>query len=143
MSDRIPTLVPAMMAANETDAIHTFSNGTEGYGWMDANCHLCALYLDEGPAGEYCTFEEAMILNLVTPQMAAHFGWTPDPEFPEYWNAPEECPHKKDRPEDGSDWTPPPEIDPTQLVLLADPTEDAAGLVEVASPEPSFAGVSG
>lgn len=30
-----------------TRGIHTFSNGTAGYGWMECNCFECWFYADD------------------------------------------------------------------------------------------------
>ena len=122
------------LIAKEGDAIHTFSNGTEGYGWMDCYCYECAYYPPDGPAGEYCALECALLLGEVSPDLARLFGF--EQREPKYgprdgWCMGEQsCRFFKQKEDRGDgEWTPPPPPpDPNQLVLIADPTEDAAVL---------------
>lgn len=123
--------------------IHTFSNGSEWDGWASGNCFEC-WYYDVECAGALCAFEAASFLHMVTPDLARLFGWTQRTE--EYgpasgWEPPQTCPFFRARADDdGDDNPPPPPPDPAQLVLIADPTEDAAlitdapVLVEVETP---------
>jgi hypothetical protein len=82
----------------------------------------------DGTAGEYCAFEAASLLGIVSPELATMFGWIQSET--QYgprdgWDAPKRCAFFLKR-QDGDDSPPPAPPDPAQLVLLADPTEDAA-----------------
>jgi hypothetical protein len=57
--------------------------------------------------------------------LARWFGWTESPDYPGSFDYPSVCPLRKS-PDDNDDRPAPPPPDPAQLVLLADPTEDAA-----------------
>ena len=133
---------PALLAGKD-EAIHTFSNGTDGYGWMECNCFDCRFYEHEGNAGEYCAFEAAAMLDMVTPEMARLFGWTQ--HTTEYgplsgWRPPQQCAFFHERPEnDDDDSAPPPPPDPYQLVLIADPTE-ILGQITVPRDVPALTG---
>lgn len=103
--------------------IHTFSNGTEHEIWAERNCYDCRFY-DPDAAGA-CAFEGAAMIGMVSPALAEMFGWKRDAEYPDSWDAPDQCAFYHD----GDDDTPDaPEPDPSQLVLLADPTEDATAI---------------
>jgi hypothetical protein len=118
-----------LLALKPRTGIHTFSNGTAGYGWMDCNCFECHYYPMEGPAGELCAFEAAMMAGWVTPELAEMFGWTRSEKYPDSWHAPRLCPFFKQRPDpddNGDVPPPPPDPDPLQLVLIVDPSEDIA-----------------
>lgn len=131
---RPPSLSQAMergLIDGKETGFHCFSNGTEYEGWAANNCHECAYWPPEGPAGEYCALEAAMLMDWVTPELAQLFDFKeiaiPTKDgigFPTKSDCRFFKP-KEDR-EDG-EWTePPPPPDPDQFVLLADPTEDAA-----------------
>jgi hypothetical protein len=138
---RPPTLAEAAMRgllADDSMGIHTFSNGTEYEGWADGNCWSCWFW-DEDEAGARCAFEAAAFLDQVSPALAALYGWTERSwawrwlgkekgqiKVPSY-TPPSQCPFFRNRTDsDGDDNAPPPDPDPLQLVLIADPTEDAA-----------------
>jgi len=132
--------VPHLLAKSPSEGLHTFSNATEGLGWMEHNCFRCWHYEHEEPAGELCTFEMAAMVSLVSAPMMRHFGWVEDAEYPDCYEPPDTCAQLSPRPERNDDDndgpaperpTPP---DPRQLVLIADPTEDAAQIVH--APEP-------
>lgn len=120
-----------LLATDKEQAIHTFSNGTEGHGWMEDQCCVCAYWPPEGPAGEYCALECAMMLGQVSPELVQLFGFKQ--RETKYgprsgWDmSSQTCGFFKEKPDsDDGEWTPPPPPpDPNQLVLLADPTEDA------------------
>lgn len=129
------------LVAEEKQGIHTFSNGTEWECWASGNCLSCRWYELDGQAGEFCAFECASMLDLVSPEMAQLFGWTQNPEYATYqgahdpipgrhgWESPDSCRFFKDRTDDedgGRSRSPDP--DPLQLVLIADPTEAIAGI---------------
>ncbi|MDP9203473.1 MAG: hypothetical protein M3P26_16320 [Gemmatimonadota bacterium] len=109
--------------------IHTFSNGSEWDSWSSGNCLECRFF-DPDTMGELCAFEGASFMHMVTPELATMFGWVQDPKWDKPddhrsgWDAPEECPFFSDRNDEHGE--PPPDPDPQQLVLIADPTEDIA-----------------
>lgn len=115
--------------------IHTFSNGTEWEYWASGNCLSCWFYRLDGDAGEFCAFEAAALLDTVSPELATLFGWKRHEQYADSWVSPDECTFFKERPDGDDDSPPPPPVDPLQLNLLADPTEDAALIVAVDSPE--------
>lgn len=124
--------------------VHTFSNGSEGDAWMEPNCYACRFYEREGRAGEFCAFEAAAFLHQVSPELATLFGWTRNEKYPEEFDAPESCRFFRSRDEDNGERprrsTP---TDPAQLVLIADPTEDAATITAPAIPAPRSFDFSG
>lgn len=116
--------------ASEGQDVHTFSNGTDWECWASGNCFQCR-YWDEDKAGALCAFECAASLHSVSPKLAALFGWTHNEKYGprDGWHAPDRCAFFSPRTDnDGNDIPLPPEPDPLQLNLLADPTEDAARL---------------
>lgn len=125
------TLVEArrqqLLAKHHTLGVYTFSNGDEWRSWADQNCYECAHY-DPDVAG-LCAFEPAAFMHIVTPDLARLFGWLQDAQYDEPddhrhgWKAPQTCPFLKRRNDD--DRPPAPDPDPLQLVLIADPREDA------------------
>jgi hypothetical protein len=125
-----PTLVEAEARGLLVEkGIHTFSNGTERCGWQECNCFDCWFWPYEGPAGEYCAFEAGIDLGEISPALARMFGWVESEKYPGSFEAPRECPFFKQRPEpgdNGEEILPPPPPDPNQLVLIADPNEDAS-----------------
>lgn len=132
--------------------IYTFSNGTEWEIWAEGNCFECMYWDYDGPAGKYCAFEAASMLHIATPELAEMFGWLQNPKYANYraphdkgerccgWASPDQCAcfKQRERDDDGNDLPPPPPPDPLQLVLIADPTEDAAALID--APVEAFAG---
>lgn len=128
------------LLAPENDAVHTFSNGTEWECWASGNCFVCRRW-DEDEAGKYCAFEFAALLHHVSPDLARLFGWPYDAEAEQKYgirsafDAPDECRFLLRRDNDEDREPPPPPPDPNQLVLIADPTEDAALLRHVSAPE--------
>lgn len=117
----------------DAKGIHTFSNGTSWHLWADHNCFECRRYDAEGRAGEYCAFEGAALLGSVSPALAMLFGWIQtETEYGPLsgWDAPDRCAHLLPRNGDDDNEPPPPPPDPNQLVLIADPTEDAAMMIE-------------
>ncbi len=124
-----------LTTVDKSVAIHTFSNGSERDGWASGNCHACKFY-DPDVMGAKCAFEGASFLGMVTPELAELFGWEQDPKWDEPtdhrhgWNYPKACPFFRDRKDDSDNEGPrAPDPDPNQLVLLADPTEDAARIL--------------
>lgn len=120
--------------------IYTFSNGTAWDCWASGNCYDCWYYADV--AGEGCAFEGAALMGVVSPDLARLFGWTQNAKYDKAddhrhgWHAPDRCPFFRARlNDDGEDNPPPPDPDPLQLVLLADPSEDAALVVASETPE--------
>ena len=105
-------------------AAHTFSHGTEWDLWADRNCYACAHY-NESKMGA-CALEGAALLHLASPALLELFGWTRDAQYPESFDYPEVCGFFRQRDTDEGTQSPPPFVDPSQMVLLADPTEDAA-----------------
>lgn len=131
------------LLVDDDHGIHTFSNGTDWECWASGNCLKCWYWPPDGPAGEFCAFEAASLLHSVSPELARLFGWAQMEKYATYdaprdpkgshrhgWIKPDECPCFLERPEKGEggddDPPPPPRPDPTQLVLIADPTEDAS-----------------
>lgn len=134
---RPPTMQEAQergLVVDEKHGIHTFSNGTEWEGWAEGMCLSC-WYWDPDCAGGSCAFEGAALLHGVSPELARLFGF--EQKNAEYgprdgWRiAEQDCRFFKQRPEKGDDGEtppPPPDPDPRQIVLFADPSEDAAML---------------
>lgn len=100
------------------------SNGTEGEGFVGHFCDRClhdrAVRLHEDYANG-------------CPILARAFAFKPgNPDFPDEWiqddngDNPRCTAFIEDDHDD--DWEPPPSPDPTQLVLIADPTEDIANI---------------
>ena len=127
--------------ALDGEGVHTFSNGTDWECWASGNCLSCRYYDLDGQAGEFCGFEYAAMLHFVSPDLARLFGWTQDQKYADYrgvsdvvsgrhgWNSPDRCAFFAPRTDDnGYDIPIPPDPDPAQLVLLADPTEPFANL---------------
>lgn len=123
------------------DGICTFSNGTAWDCWADGNCYECRHYDIDGTAGEMCAFEGAALLGMVSPDLARMFGWTEDAEYPGEFDEPETCRFFRQRRDENDDTPEPPEDspDPAQLVLLADPTEDAMHIVNAPVPVAALA----
>jgi hypothetical protein len=114
-----------LLAPFET-GIHSFSNGSEWDCWADRNCYRCTHYLvDPNRPDDSCALEGAAMFRRLSPALARWFGWTESPDYPGSFHYPRECPLRKS-PDDNDDRPAPPPPDPAQLVLLADPTEDAA-----------------
>lgn len=114
--------------------IHTFSNGDHWDSWASGNCFRCRFYAPNC-AGEDCAFEGAALLGSVSPELARMFGWTESAKYPGSFREPEQCPFFKERKDsDDTPTPPPPDPDPAQFVLIADPTEDAAGIREAPAP---------
>jgi hypothetical protein len=110
--------------------ITTFSNGSEWESWAAHNCETCRHYGRESSGA--CAFESAAFFGAVSPALAVLFGWTEHPKYPGSYQAPETCAFHR---EDDDDDRPPAEpTDPRQLVLLADPTEDAAIITNADAP---------
>ena len=105
--------------------IDTFSNGSEWECWADSNCLACQHY-DMERIG-LCAFEGAALMQSVSPALALLFGWTEHAEYLGSYQPPQSCRFfaDGDSDEDGPRRRATP-IDPRQLVLLADPNEDAA-----------------
>lgn len=129
------------LLAKEKEDIHTFSNGTEWECWASGNCFQCLWYDIEKPFGEGCAFESAAFLGQVSPALAILFGWKQNPKYADYqgtsdavkgrhgWQKPDTCAFFTPRKDNnGEDRAIPPEPDPLQLVLIADPTEVIAGI---------------
>ncbi len=107
------------------DGIGTFSNHSEWDAWAEGNCYRCRHY-DPESSGK-CAFEAAAFFGAVSPALAVLFGWTESPKYPGCYRKPEQCAFWTDNEGDEDRERPQtPEPDPRQLVLLADPTEDAA-----------------
>jgi hypothetical protein len=152
VSKNPPTLEQAItrgLTVDEKHGIYTFSNGTDWECWASGNCFAC-WHWDEDCAGRRCAFEGAALLSMVSPELARMFGWTrneagaaewckernePD-DLRQWWDEPNQCAFFRSRTDDhGGDNPPPPEPDPLQLVLLADPTEDIG---QVVTCDPAF-----
>lgn len=119
--------------------IHTFPNGSSWEDWADANCYRCRHWNDDGVGR--CAFEYAAFVGQASPALAQLFGWTQDPKWDRAddhtigWSAPDSCAFFLNRDERGGDRprrTKP--QNPRQLVLIADPTEDAAILTNAPVP---------
>lgn len=128
---RPPTMDEAekrgLLELDRAKAAHTFSNGEEGYGWMDNNCHGCAFF-DKECMGGLCAFEGAAQMHCASADLLRLFGWTESTEYPGSFHAPETCAffREREKGDNGEDIPLPPPPDPTQLILIADPTEDLA-----------------
>ena len=111
--------------------IHTFSNGSEWECWADNNCFECRSY-DMDQIG-LCAFVDAALMHGVSPALALLFGWTQHADYPECYEPPKACRFfaHEDSDNDGPRRSQTPPVDPRQLVLLADPTEDAAMIDDV------------
>ena len=116
--------------------IHTFSNGTDWEGWSEGNCLSCRFW-DIDCLGELCAFEGASMLGIASPELAEMFGWIQLEKYRDYepplrrhgWDRPDQCPFFHERYDDnGEEFPIPPDPDPMQLVLIADPSEDIAGI---------------
>ncbi len=121
-----PTLDEAMARGLIVEkGIHTFSNGSEWECWAGSNCDACRHY-DMERIGR-CAFEGAALMHSVSPALALLFGWSQHTEYPECYEPPQSCRFfaDGDSDEDGPRRRATP-VDPRQLVLLADPSEDAA-----------------
>ncbi len=133
-----PTLDEAQergLLTDDSQGIHTFSNGDQWDSWSAPNCERCKFF-DPAVAGKFRAFEAAAFMHCASPELARLFGWVQDVKWDEPndhrhgWDAPESCSFFCDRKDDNDDDRPPvPDPDPNQLVLLADPTEDAAAIV--------------
>lgn len=122
-----PTMVQATERGLVVDnGIHTFSNGTEWECWADGNCFDCKWY-DAERAGD-CAFEGYALLGMVSPALALLFGWTESKDYPGSYHPPESCRFFVDKDSDEGRRPTPPDPDPLQLVLIADPTEVIANL---------------
>jgi hypothetical protein len=76
------------------------------------------------------------LLGSVSPDLARLFGWIEDAEYPGEFEAPESCAFfRAKQDDDGNDIPVPPDPDPSQFVLFADPREDAAMLVSIETRE--------
>jgi hypothetical protein len=132
-----------LLAAHDK-GIHTFSNGTDWECWASGNCYNDCRYLDPDTAGALCAWEAAAMMKMVTPELSALFGieriTIPTSDgigIP----ALSDCRFFAPKHDDNGDEIPiPPDPDPNQLVLFADPTEDAA-LFNPPVLVPEFAGV--
>ncbi|HEX6924259.1 MAG TPA: hypothetical protein VF167_02460 [Longimicrobiaceae bacterium] len=141
-----PTLAEAternLLTQTDHAGIHTFSNGSEWDIWADRNCHRCRFWTADVYHEDDCALPDAGFLGMVTPELARVFGWGRDPDVAakygerSAWSYPDDCPWRqlRDDRDDGTD-PPPPEPDPHQLVLLADPTEDAALIQQAPVPQ--------
>lgn len=116
------------------------SSGTEGEGftcnWCDRCLHDRAVRVHQDYANGCDILARALMFEIEEPGYPA--------EWQRYTDGPREAfctAFKQD--DHGDDWTPPPPPDPAQLVLIADPTEDAATIqnapVEVEAPVGSAA----
>lgn len=115
--------------------IYTFSNGSEWEGWAEGNCMECRWY--DWDAMGACAFEASVMFRAVSPALAVLFGWTEREHSPGWYDAPEQCAFFAQQRGDDDD-TPPntTPADPRQLVLLADPTEDAAIITHATAEAP-------
>ena len=142
-----PTLVDAAdILAASGKGVGTFSNGADWEYWADRNCHECRFYKADGKAGELCAFEAAAFIGIVSPELAKLFGWLKDEKWPDPdgWGPPEQCAffrNREDKDEEG-EASPAPFVDPAQLVLLADPSEDASMLANAPTTDEVLASVS-
>lgn len=125
MSERRPPRMDEVEIP-DGEGIHTFSNGEEWYSWADRNCYACRWW-DEESIGS-CALEGLAFIGKVSPALAALFGWTQDPEYPECWRKPKQCAFFAQRRGDGGEDDRPvaPTIDPAQLTFL--PPDDFAGI---------------
>jgi hypothetical protein len=103
----------------------TFSNGSEWDSWSTKNCARCKFF-DPGAMGALCAFEAAAFMHIASPELVRMFGWIEDAEHPGEFDKPETCAFFKDKDDRDEDRPSSPPTDPRQLVLIADPTEDAA-----------------
>lgn len=107
------------------EGVHTFSNGTDWECWASANCWECSHY--DWDAVGACALEGASQLGIASGALVQLFGWRQHETYRDSWIKPDVCRffHQRRDGENGQP-VPPPFVDPAQLVLLADPTEDAA-----------------
>lgn len=125
--------------------IHTFSNGSEWECWSSHNCDRCRhCVTDPDKPDEACALEFGAMLGQVSPALAQLFGWTESEGYPGSFDYPRDCPHlkRKDERDEDEDRPAPPPPDPRQLVLIADPTEDAAVIQNAPIEVREFAAVS-
>jgi len=123
------------LLAKYKEGVYTFSNGDEWYSWADSNCYECAHYAKDH-AGLFCAFEGAAFLSMVSPELARMFGWIESTDYPGDFDAPQECAFLKRKDDRDDDRPSTPAPDPTQLVLIADPTEDIARIKVIDVPQP-------
>jgi len=128
-----PAMVDVVLA-KECEGVHTFSNGTDWDLWAEQNCFTCRWYDLEGVVGEFCAFEGAALLHMVTPELAALFGWqqtTPEYGLRFAWKAPRTCAFWTDKTDDNGEMVDPrvPSICTETLPLF----DDAALLKGVAA----------
>ena len=114
-----------------------FSNGEEYRNWTARNCDRCALNGYRFGIAP-CEFEENLSIGTITGKVsvdiATHYGATEDEDGPDYIKMPTQCGKFRFTSDDDTQPPPaPPEPDPRHLVLLADPTEDAA-TIQTATP---------
>jgi hypothetical protein len=131
-----PTLAEAQargLLTADDKGIHTFSNSDTWFSFAARNCDECRFW-SEDVAGQWCAFEAAAFLHRVSPDLARLFGWTASTKYADSWDEPEQCAFFR-RSDDDGERGPLPDPDPAQLVLIADPTEDAALLTAVDLPE--------
>lgn len=106
------------------EGIHTFSNGSHWEGWASGNCLECKYYELDGEAGEFCAFESAAMLGIVSPALALLFGWkqTTTEYGPRFaWDEPPQCRFFASNDSDDGDHKPRPKpICPSTLSLFAD-----------------------
>lgn len=118
------------LIADEGKGIHTFSNGTEWDGWASGNCLNDCRYFDPDAAGALCAWECAAFLKMVTPELSELFGikreWKKASDGIDYPVTTDCRFFRPKHDDDGKEVPIPPDPDPLQLCLLADPTEDAA-----------------
>lgn len=138
MSRRPPTLEEAAgrgLLAEHGKGVHTFSNGSEWDSWASPNCHACK-YWNKDVAGDDCAFEAAAFLQIASPELARMFGWLEEADYG--WRAPQQCSYFAAKSDGDDDDRPaPPPVDPTQLVLIADPSEDASLIRAEREPAPT------
>lgn len=101
------------------------SNGTEGEGFVGHWCERClldrAVRIHEDYANGCSILARAYAFKITDPNYPAEWVQDIDNRNTARCTAFIEDDHD-------DDWEPPPEPDPTQLVLIADPTEDIAGI---------------
>jgi len=126
-----------LLAFKPAKGIATFSNSDHWDSWASVNCFVCRFY-DPNKAGALCAFEGAALIGLVSPDLARMFGWIENEKYPGEFDEPQECAFLKRRDDHDDDHPrpPAPDLDPLQLVLIADPTEDASVITQ-AEPAPA------